>query len=196
VYALLCFVVARSKTKLQDHRHAPSDSRKHSNYGDTAQKTITHVVKQIRKHYSKDVPILLRCDSGFFDQKLFRCFQELCIDILCGGKHYADSSEHAGSSTRRAKVIKQESDLTMNSEITQGKIRIISHILFDTTVIKQKELSARFFRTLSRILTKNRRKHSNHFKLKTPGYSVNPYRFNRWSQYLQQSWRYCDQQFG
>ncbi|MCD6588032.1 MAG: transposase [Candidatus Fermentibacteraceae bacterium] len=58
---------------------------------------ITHVVKQIRKHYSKDVPIILRCDAGFFDQKLFRCFQGLDIGILCGGKHYADINELAGS---------------------------------------------------------------------------------------------------
>ncbi len=71
--------------------------KKHSNYGDTVQKMITHVVKQIRKYYSKDVPIILRCDSGFFDQKLFRCFQKLGIGILCGGMHYADINELAGS---------------------------------------------------------------------------------------------------
>jgi len=70
---------------------------KHSNYGDTVQKMITHVVEQIRKHYSEDVPIILRCDSGFFDQKLFRCFQVLGIGILCGGNHYADINELAGS---------------------------------------------------------------------------------------------------
>ncbi len=71
--------------------------KKHSNYGDTVQKMITYVVKQIRKYYSEDVPIILRCDSGFFDQKLFRCFQKLGIGILCGGVHYADINEHAGS---------------------------------------------------------------------------------------------------
>ncbi len=53
---------------------------KHSNYEDTVQKMIIHVVEQIRKHYSEDVPIILRCDSGFFDQKLFRCFQKLGIN--------------------------------------------------------------------------------------------------------------------
>ncbi len=58
---------------------------------------IIHVVEQIRKHYSEDVPIILRCDSGFFDQKLFRCFQLLGIGILRGGKHYADINELAGS---------------------------------------------------------------------------------------------------
>ena len=58
--------------------------KKHSNYGDTVQKMITHGVKQICKYYNKDVPILLRCDSGFFDQKLFRCFRELGIGILVG----------------------------------------------------------------------------------------------------------------
>ena len=71
--------------------------KKHSNYSDTVQKMITHAVKQIRKHYSEDVPIIIRCDAGFFDQKLFRCFRELGIGILCGGKHYADINELAGS---------------------------------------------------------------------------------------------------
>ena len=71
--------------------------KKHSNDGDTVQKMIIHTVKQIRKHYSKDVPIILRCDSGFFDQKLFRCFRGLDIGILCGGKHYADINALVGS---------------------------------------------------------------------------------------------------
>jgi len=70
---------------------------KHSNYGDSVQKMILHVVKQIRRHYSADVPIILRCDSGFFDQKLFRCFQGLGIGFLSGGKHYKDINELAGS---------------------------------------------------------------------------------------------------
>ena len=70
---------------------------KHSNYGDSVQKMIIHVVRKIRRHYRADVPIILRCDSGFFDQKLFRCFQGLDIGFLCGGKHYKDINELAGS---------------------------------------------------------------------------------------------------
>jgi hypothetical protein len=70
--------------------------KKHSNYSDTVQKMITHAVKQIRKHYSEDVPIILRCDAGFFDKKLFRCFRGLGIGILCGGKHYADINAFVG----------------------------------------------------------------------------------------------------
>jgi hypothetical protein len=50
--------------------------KKHSNHGDTVQKMVSHVVALIRRHYSKDVPIIIRTDSGFFDQKLFRAFTE------------------------------------------------------------------------------------------------------------------------
>ena len=38
---------------------------KHSNHGDTAQKMILHMVVAIRKHYSFDVPIIIRMDSVF-----------------------------------------------------------------------------------------------------------------------------------
>ena len=46
----------------------------HSNHGDTVEKMIRHIVAKIRKHYRADVPIIVRLDSGFFDQKLFACF--------------------------------------------------------------------------------------------------------------------------
>lgn len=45
---------------------------KHSNHSDTVSKMINRVVRQIRKHYSADVPIILRCDRGFFDQSVTR----------------------------------------------------------------------------------------------------------------------------
>ena len=63
---------------------------KHSNHSDTAQKMVRHVVNKIRKHYRADVPIVIRLDSGFFDQKLFKCFEELKIGYICGGKLYED----------------------------------------------------------------------------------------------------------
>jgi hypothetical protein len=36
------------------------------------------------------VPIVIRLDSGFFDQKLFRLFESLQIGYICGGKLYDD----------------------------------------------------------------------------------------------------------
>ena len=60
----------------------------HSNNGDTVAKMVGHVVAKIRKHYRADVPIILRMDSGFFDQKLFGVFEGLKIGYICGGKLY------------------------------------------------------------------------------------------------------------
>ena len=61
---------------------------KHSNHSDTVQKMVEHVVRQIRKHYRADVPIVIRCDSGFFDQKVFDSFEALGIGYICAGKTF------------------------------------------------------------------------------------------------------------
>ncbi len=71
--------------------------KKHSNHGDTAEKMVRHIVGKIRKKYRKDVPIILKLDSGFFDQDLFAVFEELGIGYICGGKLYADIREHAAT---------------------------------------------------------------------------------------------------
>jgi hypothetical protein len=63
---------------------------KHCNHADTAQKTIRHVVEKIRKHYRKEVPIVIRLDSGFFDQKLLEVFEQLGIGYIVAGKLYDD----------------------------------------------------------------------------------------------------------
>ncbi len=70
---------------------------KHSNHADTAEKMVRHVVKKIRKHYREGVPIIVRLDSGFFDQKLFRVFEELEIGYICCGKLYGDITEYVAS---------------------------------------------------------------------------------------------------
>lgn len=67
---------------------------KHSNHSDTVSKMIKRVVRQIRKHYSAEVPIVLRYDRGFFDQKLFHLFEELGIGYICGGKRYQDIKDY------------------------------------------------------------------------------------------------------
>ena len=64
--------------------------KKHSNSGDTVAHMVRHVVALIRKHYRHDVPIILRLDSGFFDQKLFHLFEELGVGYICTGKLYDD----------------------------------------------------------------------------------------------------------
>lgn len=68
---------------------------KHSNHSDTAQKMVEHVVGQIRKHYRQEVPIVIRSDSGFFDQKLFDAFDALKIGYVCAGRLYDDLKGYA-----------------------------------------------------------------------------------------------------
>jgi hypothetical protein len=48
------------------------------------------MVGKIRKQYRQDVPIIIRMDSGFFDQKIFKLCEKLKIGYVCGGKLYQD----------------------------------------------------------------------------------------------------------
>ena len=68
---------------------------KHSNHGDTVQQMIRHMVVKIRRDYRWDVPIIIRMDSGFFDQKIFELCEKMQIGYLCGGKMYNDIKEVA-----------------------------------------------------------------------------------------------------
>ena len=68
--------------------------KKHSNYGDTVEKMVRHIVNKIRKKYRPDVCIIIKLDSGFFDQKLFEVFEELEIGYVCSGKLYTDIREY------------------------------------------------------------------------------------------------------
>ncbi len=63
---------------------------KHSNHANDVEKMVRHIVGLIWKHYREDVPIVIRTDSGFFDQDLFKVFESLKIGYICGGKLYED----------------------------------------------------------------------------------------------------------
>lgn len=64
--------------------------KKQGNAGDVAGKTVRRAVRFVRKHYREDVPIVVALDNGFFDQKLFRLFEELGIGYTCTGNLYDD----------------------------------------------------------------------------------------------------------
>jgi len=64
--------------------------KRHSNHKDTVVKMVKYIVKRIRKEYKEDIPILLRCDAGFFDKENFKAFEELKILYICGGRIYKD----------------------------------------------------------------------------------------------------------
>ena len=59
---------------------------KHSNHSDTAPKTLRHLIQKIRRHYREDVPIIVRADSGFFDQKLMADLEALGVGYPRGGQ--------------------------------------------------------------------------------------------------------------
>jgi len=66
----------------------------HSNAKDSTEKMVAHVVSLIRRRYSKSVPILIRQDAGYFDQKLFDLYETLGVAYVCGGKLYTDIKEY------------------------------------------------------------------------------------------------------
>jgi len=66
------------------------NGKAHSNHGNHVVTMVTKVVKLIRKNYLNDVPILLMADTGFFDIKLLKRFDELKIGFVIGGKMYSD----------------------------------------------------------------------------------------------------------
>ena len=70
----------------------------HSNHGQDVEKMLRRIVAAIRKHYDAEVAIVLRLDSGFFDQKLFKVFEELQIGYICGGKLYDDVKSYVSQS--------------------------------------------------------------------------------------------------
>jgi hypothetical protein len=69
--------------------------KKHSNHGNTVKNSLDYLVRLIRSSYRVDIPIIVTCDSGFFDQKLFDFFEhELGILYVCTGKMYEDVRNH------------------------------------------------------------------------------------------------------
>lgn len=71
--------------------------KKHSNYGNTVVNMVEDFVKLIREGYSATVPIILRLDSGFFDEINFKHFEELGIGFICTGKMYKGVKEYVES---------------------------------------------------------------------------------------------------
>lgn len=69
--------------------------KKHSNSGDTVVQMFRHVVKEIRKHYRQDVPIVIRFDAGFFDQEIFAVLDGLGVGFTGTGKIYKDTTQYA-----------------------------------------------------------------------------------------------------
>ena len=66
----------------------------HCNQGTYLMKAVGRLVKAIRRRY-KDVPIILLTDSGFWDDRNFRFFEErLRTQYVCVGKLYEDIQQY------------------------------------------------------------------------------------------------------
>jgi hypothetical protein len=68
---------------------------KHSNYDHQAIRMIKRMVKKIRKEYKKDIPILIRFDSGFYDIVNYTELDKLNVGFISAGKMYDDIKEYA-----------------------------------------------------------------------------------------------------
>jgi hypothetical protein len=66
----------------------------HSNHKDSTEKMVKHVVRLIRRRFSKTAPIVIRQDAGYFDQKLFDLYEELGVGYVSGGKLYQDIKQY------------------------------------------------------------------------------------------------------
>ncbi len=56
---------------------------------------IRQAVTAIRTHFRAEVPILVRMDSGFFDEAIFVACEELNIGYVCGEKLYQPIRDRA-----------------------------------------------------------------------------------------------------
>lgn len=70
---------------------------KHSNHDDETLTMIQGIVKLIREKYDPNVPIIIRMDSGFRDQKLFKAMEDLEIGYIVGGVFHPDVKSLLGT---------------------------------------------------------------------------------------------------
>ncbi len=73
---------------------------KHSNAGHTALKMVMELVDLIRRKYRDDVPIVVRMDSGFFDEDNIAALDRLHVGVICTGKIYDHVKEYVGGLPR------------------------------------------------------------------------------------------------
>jgi hypothetical protein len=70
---------------------------KHSNAGHTALKMVRELVDLIRRKYREDVPIIVRMDSGFFDEDNLVALDGLNVGVICTGKVYDHVKGYVGA---------------------------------------------------------------------------------------------------
>jgi len=87
------------------------NGKAHSNHGTDYTDRVTAIVKLIRKHYNKKVPIILCADSGFSDQKAFDIFDALNVHFIITSRIYQEVREYA-----------EQAPSQLYSELKKGKL--------------------------------------------------------------------------
>jgi hypothetical protein len=70
---------------------------KHGNAGQTVVNMVTDWVNLIRREYRADVPIVVRMDSGFFDEDNLAALDRQNIGVICTGKVYDHVKGYVGA---------------------------------------------------------------------------------------------------
>ncbi len=81
---------------------------KHSNHGDSVLNMIRHMVIKIKRDYRWDAPIIIRMDSGVFDQKIFNLCEALHVGYGCGLKmceNIKQMAVHLGENHRKSREL-------------------------------------------------------------------------------------------
>ena len=73
---------------------------KHSNAGHMALKMVVELVALIRREYRGDVPIVVRMDSGFFDEENLLVLNRLNVGVILAGKVYDHVRRFVGALPR------------------------------------------------------------------------------------------------
>jgi len=129
---------------------------KHSNHGDDAAKMVKRMVTLIRKRYRDEVPIIIRLDSGFFDQKLFMLFESLGIGYICGGKLYDDLKVIVSDSDKSQwKVYENKNQVWEFMEFgdRRGSWKRFRRCIYCRPVYKDKQMLFKFARPDTLIYT-------------------------------------------
>lgn len=70
---------------------------KHSNHGETVLNALSHLIPSIRRILGDTVPIMVRFDSGFFDQAILDWLEENRVGYVGAGKAYEDLKDYVQS---------------------------------------------------------------------------------------------------
>ncbi len=88
--------------------------KQHGNANNTVANMIIRIVTVIRREYRQDVTILLRCDSGFFDEENVAAFHALNIAFIASGKMYKGVKEQAQAACESLEENKEQSSASQS----------------------------------------------------------------------------------